>query len=219
MSYIEQNWITAKEMDELIQTFFGDELEANGFNKVKKRRWVRSRVPEIRDVFEFVSISHSLNPRWGFSLDFCPRVKGDTLKWHRTEKSAQIDVVYDPIDYVIAPSNEFYDWLLSKTQPKEKTTIEAQAVAGRALPQALNWLAQVNSLKELETVLQKKQSEKVRRFGYNNYVQQPLALALVQARLGDVAKAMDSLDAYIKKRETPVDAALKLKSLLVKPSN
>ena len=219
MNDIDQNWITAKEMDELIQTFFGNELEANGFNKVNTRRWVRSRIQEIRDVFEFVSIGHSLNPRWGFSLDFCPDVKGDSLKWHRTEKSARMDVVHDPIDYVFAPSDEFDAWLLPKTQSKQETVINAQDVAGRALPQALMWFAQVNSLQELEIVLNNKRSEKARRFGFNNYTQQPLSLVLVQARLGNVKNALAGIEDYVKKYKIQDSAASKLKDMIIKSSN
>jgi hypothetical protein len=112
MSVGASGWIRAAEMDDLIQVHFGRPLEKRGFAPTGHRRWVRSRVVHVRDVFEFISLGHSLNPRWGFSLDYCPTVYGDDLKWHRTAKGARIDVCYDPIDYVDPPSPEFHAWLL-----------------------------------------------------------------------------------------------------------
>lgn len=38
-------------------------------------------------------------PIWGISLDFVPHVAGNRLAWHRTDKSARMDLVYDPVDF------------------------------------------------------------------------------------------------------------------------
>lgn len=38
-------------------------------------------------------------PRWGTSLDFVPHVRGEAVRFHRTNKGAVIDVLFDPIDF------------------------------------------------------------------------------------------------------------------------
>jgi hypothetical protein len=83
-------WIKGAEMDDLIEVHFGRPLERKSFIRTGHRRWVRSRVAHIRDVFEFMSLGHSLNPRWGFPLDYCPTVYGDDLKWHRTATELRV---------------------------------------------------------------------------------------------------------------------------------
>ncbi len=206
--------ITAAEQDELILALFGRPLEAKGFIRTGKRRWVRSRVAEIREVFEFVSLRHSLNPRWGFSLDYCPTIRGDSLKWHRTEKGAHIDVFHDPIDYVDPGSPEFHGWLLSCVVPKREAQKRAETLSNRALTAALEWFGKVNGLASLLDLLQAKQSEQAVRFRFKNYVQQPLALLLACARVGDIPTARSLLEAYVKDYRVSPAAAGKLACLL-----
>jgi hypothetical protein len=77
----------------------------------RPRKWVRAR-PPIRDLIEVVAMKGaSLIPRWGISLDFVPHVQGDAIRWHRSDKSAIADIVYDPVDFdpiggAIGPSSQ-----------------------------------------------------------------------------------------------------------------
>lgn len=219
MSLDPTQWITAAQIDQLIQLHFGERLESFGFVKTKKRRWVRSRVPDIRDVFEFVSLRSRLNPIWGFSLDYCPRcprVDGARLKWHRTEKSADIDVVHDPIDYVDAPGPDIDSWVLSYYQDVREAEVETVLLAKRAVPQSLEWFTRVNTVSDLVTLLKHKRSEPFLRFGFKNYVQQPLALLMSYALLGRTRRAEKLLNEYISYFRIPPEAAGRLHAHLAR---
>jgi hypothetical protein len=91
--------VKAEDVDLILQRQFGSALERLGFQPSSRRRWSRSRVPEMRDLFEVITLKGAtLSPRWGFSLDLAPHVTPAGVKWHRTAKSAMFDVVDDPID-------------------------------------------------------------------------------------------------------------------------
>ena len=91
--------VKAEDVNLILQHQFASALERIGFQRSSRRRWWRSRVPEMRDLFEVTALKGAtLSPRWGFSLDFAPHVTPAGVKWHRTAKSAIFDVVDDPID-------------------------------------------------------------------------------------------------------------------------
>jgi len=211
-------WVTAAQLDGLIRSSFDDRLQSADFERTGRRRWVRSRIAGIRDLFEFVSLRSVLNPRWGFSLDYCPTVENRRLKWHRTVKSARIDVVNDPIDYVDAPSREMDLWTVSSLQSEPDARSCVQALADRAMPAALKWFASVNSAPDLLALLAAKKGESAVRFGFRNHVQQPLALALTYAQLGETQTAERLLDDYVSDYDVAPDAATKLRTLLAPPS-
>src|SRR3954453_7876777 len=87
------------ELGTVITEVFGGALERAGFVLGSHRRWVRTRVPSTRDIFELQAMKGAiLTPRWGFSLEFAPHVTGSHVRWHRTAKSAIFDFIDDPSD-------------------------------------------------------------------------------------------------------------------------
>jgi hypothetical protein len=67
--------VKADEVDLLLQRIFGGALECIGFQPSSRRRWCRSRVPGMRDLFEVAALKGAtLSPRWGFSLDYAPHL-------------------------------------------------------------------------------------------------------------------------------------------------
>ena len=209
--------LTAAQLDAIIHSHFGSALEGAAFSMTGRRRWVRSRCNEFRDVFEIASLKGGrCYPRWGLSLNYCPQIKGKKIHFHRTEKSAQIDVVWDPIDYVDAPSRAMESWVFDSlwTKPR-KASSQAGKVAKKAVPRALTWFSGNNSVDDIITVLEAKKTEKVYRFGFANYVQQPLALALSYAQIGNSVRAAQLLEEYIVSYEVLPEAAQRLRSMIV----
>lgn len=53
-------------------------------------------------------------PQWRLSLDFVPHITGGgKVRWHRTAKSARLDLVYRPIDF--EPSSaDTREWAVSR---------------------------------------------------------------------------------------------------------
>jgi len=86
--------------NEALRAAFDSKLGGHGFEAEKGLKWVRSAKPEIRDVIELYSVKGAAAAaRWGVSLDFVPHVAAKRVRWHRTAKSAALDLVWDPLDF------------------------------------------------------------------------------------------------------------------------
>ena len=135
---------------------------------------------------------------WGWSLDYVPHIVGRRgLRWHRTAKSVRFDLRYDPIDYV--KSGGLLRWMVpfGLGTPVEETHRRAQAVVSRALTEAPSLWDGVKSIADLPRAFQAKRDRPFTRFGFENYVQEPLAEAFTFAALGQ-ARARALLEAYVK---------------------
>ncbi len=74
-------------------------LQNQGFESHSNLKWVRCHNEPIRLIFElFLWKGGMVAPRISISLDFVPHVSGSSVKWHRTNKSAQPDLIYDIYD-------------------------------------------------------------------------------------------------------------------------
>lgn len=83
-------------IDEIFEAIFGVELSKHGFKYANHRKWVRSHKDEIRELFLIQALKGAnYSPVWGFSLDFVPHCSGKKILWHRTPKSARLDLRYD----------------------------------------------------------------------------------------------------------------------------
>src|SRR5262245_63517673 len=64
-----------------------------GFESHRPLHWLKSDDAPIRQVFCLRQWKGgALAPAWGLSLDFVPHVSGSRLRWHRTVKSARLDI-------------------------------------------------------------------------------------------------------------------------------
>ncbi len=174
----------------------GPLLAANNFRPATRRRWVRSYAP-IRHVFELGAMKGgALMPRWGLSFDFVPHVKGRALAWHRTEKSASLDLVYDPVDFDAEWQRH---WAIDSLHGPDDFRRDAQRILPLAVEKACAWLEGVTSLTSaLERAEWLRTADRPgRRFVFVNHVQQPLAYAFLLARGGSPDAALDVLDRWI----------------------
>ncbi len=105
------------------------------------------------------------------------------------------------------------NWLFPFTVPKADADEAVEDVARGATTDAPGWFAKVSSLQIVLGILEAKRLEKPVRFGYENYIQQPLALALTRAKLGSVRDAEAELEAYGTKHDLSEDVMEKLLAL------
>ncbi|MCX5512439.1 hypothetical protein [Kaistia algarum] len=67
--------------------------------RVADRRWIGETSGGIRKILEFQAYrGEHYSARWGFSVDFVPRLTKGGLAWKRTSASARFDLCIDPID-------------------------------------------------------------------------------------------------------------------------
>lgn len=208
--------VPAAEVDVILSKVFDARLAARGFHKIAPRKWVRSAKPEIREVFQVLAMKGaSYSPVWGFSLDYVPHISGASLQWHRTSRSAYLDLRYDPLDYVEPPSREFEAWFVHTFYGRRKTTNDAVRVARIAFSLATAFFNQVLTINDLPKAFEQQikltQEGKVHRFGFYNYIQHPIAYALTLAKLGQLSKAESVLERAIARGDTyrPVAAQLR----------
>lgn len=191
------DFVPAAEVDAIVSADADPLLQAAGFARVR-RRWVRAR-PPIRHVFELESLKGATrSPRWGISFDFVPHLKGSTLAWHRTDKSALLDLVYDPIDF--DPDWE-RAWGIATLHGAEALRRRTQVVIPRAVSAAVAWLDRVRDAPTALVCAESLRSTKAIRFGFDNYVQAPLAYAFLLARTGSTDAARRVLDEWIDRPE------------------
>lgn len=192
--------VSASTVNEIVSSVADPLLVAAGFHSTKPRRWIRSFAP-IRHIFEIVPMKGaSYVPTWGLSLDFVPHISGAKLAWHRTEKSARMDLVYDPVDFDASWRERA---CIGSFHGPEGTLTDSQRVLPAAIQQALDWL---NPVRDIASALERAEFLRTAdrpgdRFGFANYVQQPLAYAFLLARSGSREDALKALDGWIASHE------------------
>lgn len=198
--------ISAAEIDEIVASVFDSPLNTLGFEKINRRKWVRSGKPEIREVFSILAIKgKSFSPAWGFSLDFVPHVMGSQLKWHRTNKSAILDFRYDPFDYKSPGSRGFDQWLIDSLYGYDKAVKQARQVAELSLKSAKAFWDSIDDLEDVAKIYEdqlqqtRARDQKIKRFGFFNYTQHPIAYAFTLAKLDKASKAVEILEETIQR--------------------
>jgi hypothetical protein len=172
------------------------ELSSYGFERVRPRHWVDSTLAPIRRIFEFQPLKgDSYSARWGFSLDFVPRLKNGKLAWKRTTKTACFDLRFDPIDQepgrvewcrfsrFILPY-KIYDW--------SKVT---RAVVNGAKA-ARSDFKRVRSVRDIVETFREKSVMKFYRFSLENYIQTHIAWGLCLISIGERDEAEDHLQKF-----------------------
>jgi hypothetical protein len=154
------------------------ELSPLGFERIRPRLWVESKHPPIRRLFEFQPMKgETYSARWGFSLDFVPIQRAETLAWKRTAKTARFDLSIDPIDSEGRPREWFsvsrfiypakkYDW--------DKLVRTVKDTAKGARPD----FNRVNSIEDIVAIFRERSTMESKRFSLENYVQTHIAWGL-----------------------------------------
>jgi hypothetical protein len=89
--------LSASQRDGIVRPILREWLEPLGLVEVAPRRWMNGSRPPVRSLFELDLLKGaSLKACWGFSLDFVPHVSGSSVRWHRSDTTARLDVIVDP---------------------------------------------------------------------------------------------------------------------------
>ncbi|WP_423394986.1 hypothetical protein [Burkholderia sp. LMG 21824] len=145
-------------------------------------------------------------PRWGLSLDFVPHVSGNTVRWHRTNKSATFDLCVDARDKALD---------INLTCGEHALVLSAPQIVEMAVSRADELWRRVNSLEDLVRAF-----EWLRGYlssgglGFYNYVQHPIALAFVLAKVGRDAGAYQELEHFLKGRAPDEPVSVRVRKLL-----
>jgi hypothetical protein len=194
--------VTVAAAHEILRPMVAGELMDEGFQDVGILKWVRSADAPIRQVLCFQQWKGGvLAPSWGVSLDFVPHVSGSSVKWHRTPKSAMLDLRVDARDRDLdLPYHHGPKPLLERgPQVVRKGVDQAQTFWARSkrLPDllgAFEWLKDYYGTR--------------RGMGFYNFVQHPVALASVLAFLGRTTEAVAELERYGPARDEAIKAEL-----------
>lgn len=204
--------VPAATIDAALAEILGPMMEERGFEQVSRRKWVRSAKVPIREVLDLLAMKgYSLIPVWGFSLDFAPHVSGSSVKWHRTPRSALLDLRWDPFDYEPrrVPSYEF-----SGLHGEAHLRRQIARGDGRALRAADGFWNRVQSVPDLVATMEWVRRLPSDRFVFDNYSQQIIAYAFALAATGAQERAAAELAACITRFQVPPTPAGRLVALL-----
>ena len=181
--------MSAVERDAICGNLLSERLAPLGLAEVAPRTWIDGTRPPVRRLFELKLFKGAtLNACWGFSLDFVPHVSGNRLQWHRSDRTARLDVIIDPRPQpdpcYLYEADRFRDELLALLPG-------AVAAADRDWTRGATYdgmLGIVREIRELRTNC----------FAFDNYTQLPLALMFLAAKVGDSALAEREMEAYLR---------------------
>jgi hypothetical protein len=207
--------LTAADLHDAVFGTFDPVLTAVGFVWATDLKWVRSVDGEIRHVVEAFAGRHGARvPRWGVSLDFVPHVVGSAIRWHRTLKTARIDLGYEPHNFQDEWDFEGQSWViwpnLGHPTPAERAASIAEQLGVTALP----WLDRIDGLLSLPAAFEREEAREGGQFGFDNYIQYRLAYAFTLARLGREDRAEAEFARWVAATATSPDVRSTLRELL-----
>lgn len=123
---------------------------------------------------------------WGFSLDFVPHISGGRLRWHRSDKTAMLDVIVDPRSLAQA----------TYIHGAERLTADLRSLRPEAASGVEETWDRGASYHGMLDIIREIRERRSNGLGYGNYSQLPLAYALLCAKVGDVQSADRELDRY-----------------------
>ncbi|WP_213776841.1 hypothetical protein [Caballeronia sp. dw_276] len=184
-------------------------LEGRGFETIAPLKWVRFDGSPVRQIFAFPAWKGGvIAPRWGLSFDFVPHVSGSSVRWHRTNKSAMFDLAVDARDRALD---------VSLIRGEQVVVQKSAAIVDMAIARADEFWQRVNSVDDVVAAFEWLRGYlSTEGLSFYNYVQHPIALAFVLARLGDVVGARRELDRFLARRLPEDPLSIRLGELLAK---
>ena len=188
--------LSAHDFYEPIDLLVDERLAARGFVKTKRATWVREGCQTGRPMFVIRHYKGKVSaPVWGYSLSYVPHFNnsGTKLYWHRTTKSARLDV--SPFDDLERESD--LNWFARR---EDHSTIVHRDLAG-ALDRANVFFESYRSTSDLLALFDRLQRYKGTGLGYWNYTNLPLAHSFTLRVTGDVEGGRRILDEFVRRME------------------
>lgn len=194
--------LSATDRDAICGECTREYLSPLGLAEVTPRTWVDGSRPPVRRMFELQLLKGAgVKACWGFSLDFVPHISGGRVRWHRSDKSARLDVIIDPPD-LRQPS-------FLHGAPQFSADLRRLLPEASARAQA-TWTKGATSQGMLDIICEIRQRN-TNCFAFYNYTQLPLAYAFLSARVGDARSADWEIDHYATLHKLDEDEACALK--------
>jgi hypothetical protein len=197
--------LSAEQRDAVIEPLLREYLQPLELTETAPRRWIHGSQPPARRLFELQLLKGAgLKACWGFSLDFVPHVSGGTVRWHRSEKAAMLDLIIDPV------------WLPQPTylHGADRFRAELRALLHEAVAAAQRDWSRGSTYEGMLGLIREIREQHTNCFDYRNYTQLPLALAFLTAKTGDLESAERELDEYLTGGWVKEAAAARLRQLL-----
>ena len=140
---------------------------------------------------------------WGFSLDFIPHISGGSVRWHRSDKTAMLDIIIDNKNLMQA---SFYSGVPRLEEDLQGLLPQAVALANGTWRRGATYHGMLDIIRDIRDTHSN-------CFGYYNYTQLPLAYAFLSAKTGDLLTAEAELDQYVIRNRLDDDEVAKLKKL------
>jgi hypothetical protein len=180
--------LSASERDAMATPMLRQRLEPLGLTEIAPRRWIDGSKPPARRLFELQLLKGaSLKACWGFSLDFVPHISGRSIRWHRSDKTARLDVIVDP---VALPQPCFL-------YGPERLRVELDALLPDAVAAAQRDWGRDSTYEGMLDLIREIREKNTNCFGFRNYTQLPLAFAFLLAKTGNMVLAEQELEAYL----------------------
>lgn len=195
----------AAERDAIIVGHLERHLAPLGFTPIKPWHWVDGSSAPARRVFDLMLLrGASMQPNWGFSLDFVPHLSAGKIRWHRSDRTAKLDVYVDPR----AHDNASYLFGAQRLdRDLERLVPTAVAQAQETWRRGSTWSGMLGIVHDIR-------DQKSNRFPFHFYVQLPLALMFLSAKAGDLAAAHAELETYAERKKIADDIVVRLRKLI-----
>lgn len=179
--------LSASERDAIVTSQLREQLPALGLTERAPRSWIDGSKAPIRRLFEIHLLKGAgMKACWGFSLDFVPHISGGRVRWHRSDKTAKLDIMIDPRDL---PEPSFIHGPARLADELRQLLPEATGRARESWRRGTTFHEMLDMIREIR-------DRRTNRWPYDNLTQLPLAYALLSAKTGDLQTAEQELGAY-----------------------
>lgn len=180
-------------VDSVLAEVFDELLSKVEFRKVGTRTYVRRRVEYIDDVIKLHGGWVSLGLTWGFSLTFVPHITGgvENVRWHRTIKSAQIDL-FDPEIHSLPRF-----WSITAHQGEGALRRSALSTRFERIPNVLNFFDGYARFRDLDALFRRIRGRDKFGWSLKMFPQTFLAYAFYLAKAGREQEARHCMSAWL----------------------
>jgi len=200
--------LAAAERDPIVTSHLQEHLPMLGLTERAPRSWVNGSEAPFRRLFEIQLLKGAaMKACYGFSLDFVPHISGGRVRWHRTDKSAMLDVILDPRDL---PQPSFIHGATGLADGLRRLLPEAVARAREVWRRGATFQGMLDIIREIRD---RPIERRINCFGYYNYAQLPLAFAYLSAKTGDLQTAEEELGKYATSYQLDEEETAKLLNL------
>lgn len=177
-----------------INTFLDSRFAQLGFIRPRQGAWVREDCLSARPMFELWHYKGAVSGTvWGFALTYVPHLNNSCTKlsWHRTVKSARLDVF---------PFDEFEQiQVITRFSTPQDHAAAVERVLGVALDRAKEFFEEFQSTDDLLPLFERLRSYKGDGLGYWNYSNLPVAHAFTLRVNGHYAEGKSILDEFVQR--------------------